>query len=43
MNDQENPNQASVPEKEDFYSHLDMKDIPDVDYTHTNEFVKILK
>ena len=37
-------NEASSPEKEDFYSHLNMEDITDADYTHTKkEFVKILK
>ena len=25
---------TSPPEKEDFYSHLNMEDINDVDYTH---------
>ena len=25
-------NEGSLPEKEDFYSHLNMKDITDVDY-----------
>ena len=29
-------NEASLPEKEDFYSHLNMKDITDTDYTHAN-------
>ena len=34
MDDLEKLNQTSLPEKEDFYSHLNMKDIIDVDYTH---------
>ena len=36
-------NETSVPEKGDFYSHLNMEDITDVDYTHAKEFIKILK
>ena len=28
-------NKASLPEKEDFYSHLNIEDITDADYTHT--------
>ena len=37
-------NEASSPEKEDFYSHLNTEDITDAHYTHTKkEFVKILK
>ena len=27
-------NEASLPEKEDFYGHLNMEDITDADYTH---------
>ena len=30
-------------EKEDFYSHLNMEDITDADYTHGKEFAKVLK
>ena len=26
----------TLPEKEEFYSHLGMEDITDVDYTHAN-------
>ena len=26
--------ETSLPEKEDFYSHLNMEDITDADYTH---------
>ena len=28
-------NETSFPEKEDFYSHLNMEDITDADYVHT--------
>ena len=31
---------TSLPEKEDFYSHLNMEDITDVDYTHTKRVCK---
>ena len=31
---------ASLPEKEDFYSHLDMEDITDADYAHSKRFCK---
>ena len=34
MNDWEKFNKTSLPEKEDFYSHLNMKDITDADYAH---------
>ena len=27
--------ETSLPEKEDFYSHLNMEDITDADYAHT--------
>ena len=29
--------QTSLPEKEDFYSHLNMADITGADYTHTKK------
>ena len=32
MNDWEKLNEISLPEKEDFYSHLNMEDITDADY-----------
>ena len=32
MNDWEKFNKTSLPEKEDFYSHLNMEDISDADY-----------
>ena len=28
-------NETSLPAKEDFYNHLNMKDITDADYAHT--------
>ena len=40
MDDCENSDEKLL-EKEDFYSH--MEDIARVHYTHTKEFVKILK
>ena len=33
-------NEVSLPEKEDFYSHLDMEDITDADYAHTKRAFK---
>ena len=38
----ENFNETSLPEKEDFYSHLNMEHITDTDHTHPKR-VKILK
>ena len=35
MNDWEKLNETSLPEKQGFYSHLNMEDITDVDYVHT--------
>ena len=43
MNDWEKFDKASLPEKEDFYSHLNMKDITDTDYAHSKKIVKNLK
>ena len=43
INDWEKCNEIFLPEKKDFYSHVNMEDINDVDYAHTNVFVKILK
>ena len=43
MDDWEKFNETSLPEKEDFYSHLDMKENVDADYAHAKEFVKVLK
>ena len=33
-------NEALLPEKEDFYSHLNMEDINDADYAHAKKFLK---
>ena len=40
MNDCEKFNGISLIEKEDFYSHLNMEDITDVDYTHAKRVCK---
>ena len=34
MDDWKKFNETSLPEKEDFYSHLNMEDITDADYAH---------
>ena len=34
MDDLEKFDEISLPEKNNFYSHLDMEDIADVDYVH---------
>ena len=39
MDDREKQNKTS-PEKEDFYSHLNMEDVTDADYTHAVQFCK---
>ena len=33
-------NETSLPEKEDFYSHLNMEDITDADYVHAKKVSK---
>ena len=43
MNDQEEFNETSLPEKEDFYSHLNMEDITDADYPHAKRVCKDLE
>ena len=43
MDDWKKFSETSLPEKEDFYSHLNMEDITDADYTHAKEFEKNLK
>ena len=40
MNDWEKFNETLLPEKEDFYSHLNMEDITDEDYMHANKVCK---
>ena len=39
MDNWENFNETSLPETEDFYSHLNMEDITDADYAHAKNFV----
>ena len=40
MDDCERFNEISLPEKEDFYSHLNMEDITDAHYAHTKRICK---
>ena len=40
MNDQEKLSETSLPEKEDFYNHLNMDDITNADYAHTKRVCK---
>ena len=40
LDDWENINEISLPEKEDFYSHLNIEDITDEDYRHTKTVCK---
>ena len=40
MDDWEKFNATSLPEKEDFYSHLNMEDITDTDYAHAKRVCK---
>ena len=40
MDDWENFNETSLPEQEDFYSHLNMEDITNADYTHPKRISK---
>ena len=40
MDDWEKFNETSLPEKEDFYSHLNMEDITDADYVHAKRVSK---
>ena len=40
MDDLENTNETSLPDKEDFYSHLNMEDITDADYVDTKRVCK---
>ena len=40
MDDWEKVNEMRLSEKEDFYSHLNMEDITDVDYTHSKKAFK---
>ena len=43
IDDWEKFNETSLPEKEDFYSHLNMEYITDADYVHTKRMSKDLK
>ena len=43
MDDREKFNETMLPEKEDFYSHLNMEDITDADYAHTKGVCKYFK
>ena len=36
-------NETSLPEKDDFYSRLNMEDITDADYVHEKRVCKILR
>ena len=38
MDDWEKLNKTSLPEKEDFYNHLSVKDITDADQAHAKRF-----
>ena len=40
MDDWEKFNEKSLPDKEDFYSHLNMEDITDSDYTNAKSLQK---
>ena len=40
MDDWEKFHETFLPEKENFYSHLNMEDIPDADYARTKEVCK---
>ena len=40
MDDWEIFNETSLPEKEDFYCHLNMEDITDADYAHVKRVCK---
>ena len=43
MDHWEKLNETSLPEKEDFYSHLSMADITDLDYWHAKRVCKDFK
>ena len=43
MADWEKLNEASLPEKEDFYIDLNVEDITDADYAHIKRVLKRLK
>ena len=43
MDDLEKFNESLLPEKEDFYSHINMDNTTDAEYTHTKIFCKDFK
>ena len=43
IDDGEKFNQTSLPEKEDFYSHLSMEDVADADYPQAKSFYKFFE
>ena len=43
MDDWEKFSDTSLPEKEDFYSHLNMEDVIDADYVHKEKVCKDFK
>ena len=43
ITDWEELNETSLPEKEDFYVHLNVEDITDADYVHTRRVSKKFK
>ena len=43
MDDWEKFNETTLPEKEDFYSHLNIEDISDADYAHAKRVCKDFK
>ena len=43
MDEWEMFNEIPLPQKEEFYSNLNMEDIIDADYMHAKKFVKILR
>ena len=43
MNEYERFNETSMPEKDDLYSNLNMENITDADYMHTNRNIMVSK
>ena len=41
LNDWKKLNETSLSQKEDFYSHLNMEDITDAEYTHAKRGCKV--
>ena len=42
MDDCKNFNETSLPEKEDFYSHINVEYITDADYTYTKDLYVLI-